>query len=405
MTNMMKLALVSFVLSQQLALGFRVHTLKEASDTNTTFDILLCDKMCMQCPSGKNILIQRQKSTLRGAFSIGAGLMTWGLGTPLINQLAGCNKIGFEFWQNRKALAKQPLQTDAWFGLLFPHSGLEKMQEEADKDLKSNEQDLEAIKHCSRLSDAYLWQAIRGAFTLKSGHSRQQDFARKCLAHSQLCGGEMDFDAEALDESAALNVARFNPFTHNDMCSTPKEGTPDDDSNLSEYEKLLRDAERIEEADIDELVIAKIHDNTPDVLEPELVIEDPVDKAEIIIEDDDAEIGTGGKTVDELAQAIADEEAKNKPKVNLDKKAIVTDATNSADAVEAAGVWMDKASDSGNADDLSAAQVAKVAASFCNSDEQKERCEIAFNVCKIRCCQDVCTFYTTDGSCIWECWG
>jgi len=221
--SMVKLTVLALLLlSLKLTSGKRLQkSIKAEALEGSSWDVLACDTMCMQCPNGKNILIQRQKTTFAAVSSVVAGAFTLGAGFPVMNQLNGCSKIGFEFWQNRELLQDQPVQTDSWKGtqIWVKHSsGLEKMQEMVDS--KTSQTDLQALEHCERLSDAYLWQAVRGAFSMTSAHNAQQDFARKCLAHSALCDLPLEL-GETMNASVELNVARFNPFAHEDMCSAP----------------------------------------------------------------------------------------------------------------------------------------------------------------------------------------
>jgi hypothetical protein len=169
----------------------------------------------MKCPGGGNILIQRQKGVLRTALSLG-GLAFFVVGMPIVNQLAGCDKIGFEFWNNRKRGESQEWVTEG--GILGGYtSGLEKLQ--AKVDVKTKQRDLEALDACGQLSNAYVWQALHGlAF---DGHNRQQELVRKCLQHSKLCG------MHGIDSEEELMAGRWDFFADEQMCaaSTDAEGS------------------------------------------------------------------------------------------------------------------------------------------------------------------------------------
>jgi len=201
-----------------LVAGVRIqrHASNEASNASasTRIDIWVCDKMCMQCPDGRNILIQRQKSGKANVIGGVTGAFSFGWGMTAVTQLAGCSKIGFEFWQDRGLMEEQPLTTDAFMGLLWVHSGLEKLKETtSDKNTK----DLQALEACNRLTDTYTWSALKGLGSFESSYTRQQRFARQCLAHSKLCG------QKGLEEELELQTARFNPFSHESMCEAPPE--------------------------------------------------------------------------------------------------------------------------------------------------------------------------------------
>lgn len=427
---MLKLALV--LACSQLAYGMRVNTKKELNQSNASFDILMCDKMCMQCPSGRNILIQRQKSTGRAAFSLGAGVVSFGWGTAIVNQLAGCNKIGFEFWQNKELAHEQPLTTDAWFGM-FPHAGLEKLREHTDA--KTTEQDLDAIEHCEKLTDAYLWQAVRGAFSLQSGHSKQQEFARKCLSHTELCGNDLDWDVEQEDLSE-LKVARLNPFAHSSMCSAPKEGTEDDDSDLTEYEKLLRGADHFEKVGQDN-VNFKDHRGFPcsgwegyECSQASARYGYTQAGEDAILSNCPATCGAGevGEEVDQPSEGVTTSEGNSDGTAGsggdgsgtsgtsgTTAAEVVNDATHSAMTVEAAGILLDEAEANagpGSSSDPTSttaykALVKETAHGYCRSESHKDRClqnSVDAKNCKDRCCMDVCTFFSkTTPSCVAGC--
>jgi hypothetical protein len=331
---------------------------EDSANATTAWDILMCDTMCMQCPGGRNILIQRQKSTLRGAISLGAGALTLGLGIPIVNQLAGCNKIGFEFWHNREPEDEQPLSLDAdtFLGVFFPKSGLEKLEEE-DK-WNTHPDDVEAIEFCAKLTDPFLWQAVRGAFSSMSGHSQQQEFARRCLSHSALCGSDVKWELENGMEGSDLQVSRLNPLAGKGMCSPPKQ-----------------DGDTV----------------------------------------DDTHDGGAGKV--SPGNGDAEEEDRTVPQ----EQDIVSDATLSADTVAAAGKLLGELthatndnktasedffglSSQGSSDD---ALVAQVAHQLCHSAEHyQDRCNkmgLQGEACKDRCCLDVCRFYSTKPSCVNTC--
>lgn len=224
-----------------MRIGARKTAAKEAAssaaETTSGFDLLMCDQMCMQCPSGRNILIQRQKSGLSNGFALAAGAFSFGTLFPVVSQLTGCDKVGFQFWKDRELAAEQPLQTESLLGVMFVNSGLEKLHEKTDK--KTPDSDLDALEHCEQLSSAYMWQALHGAFA-GGAFERQQDFARKCLSHSALCGKELEWTDDTLGDNATLNVDRLNPFAHESMCAAPKEGSMEGDaSEMSEYDKIL----------------------------------------------------------------------------------------------------------------------------------------------------------------------
>mmetsp|Transcript_63014 Transcript_63014/g.99588 ORF Transcript_63014/g.99588 Transcript_63014/m.99588 type:complete len:136 (-) Transcript_63014:48-455(-) len=132
-----------------------------------------------------------------------------------VTQLAGCNKIGFEFWKRKQLLEDQPFQTDSVLGLMSVHSGLEKLKDQTDR---GNNADREAYKSCTQLIDTYTWSAFKGALSLKSPSAVQEENARKCLRHSLLCGpdGLYKFGSQ-------LKTARFSVFAHQDMCARPME--------------------------------------------------------------------------------------------------------------------------------------------------------------------------------------
>jgi len=177
------------------------------SSQSVGIDIWTCDKMCMQCPDGRNILIQRQKSG--GANIVGAvtGAVSLGWGMTWTTQLAGCSKIGFQFLQDGELLEEQPLENQAWG--VFVWSGLEKLQTRRQRgNANKVAKDRQAKKACERLKETYAWTALR-----TSGHadSVREEQARSCLSHSDLCGSFVDADA-------SLKVARWNPFADESMC-------------------------------------------------------------------------------------------------------------------------------------------------------------------------------------------
>eukprot|EP00930_Biecheleria_cincta_P033895 TRINITY_DN23462_c0_g1_i1.p1 TRINITY_DN23462_c0_g1~~TRINITY_DN23462_c0_g1_i1.p1 ORF type:complete len:579 (-),score=99.98 TRINITY_DN23462_c0_g1_i1:7-1743(-) len=188
---------------------------QEASSvsTSTSIDVWVCDKMCMQCPDGRNILVQRQKSGKANVVGGVAGALSFGWGMTAVTQLAGCSKIGFEFWEDRTLSDKQPLRTVAFMGVLWVRSGLEKLKEATGL---NDHDDLKALEACDRLTDTYAWSALRGALSGESSNTVQERYARDCLAHSKLCGpGGVD--------NATLQAGRWNPFTHESMCKSQPE--------------------------------------------------------------------------------------------------------------------------------------------------------------------------------------
>jgi len=368
---MQKFAALSLLLvCAPLVAGMRVGTQKSTgqmaagtqADSTSKFDLLTCDQMCMQCPGGRNILIQRQKSGARSILAVGAGLVSFGWGFAIVNQLAGCDKIGFQFWQDHKLAEEQPLETQSTLGVLFVHSGLEALQEyDGSLGAKVSDGDRDALEHCESLSGAYVWQALHGAFE-NGGFARQQEFARKCLSHSQLCGSDSEWDQkigrlEELGENSELKVSRLNPFAHQGMCAAPKEGGVQDDD--AGFEKALRDTKALLDAGSSEY--------------------------EKALRDAAAGEGAGGNSGEDSGINTGGE-------VEFKPSEIATDAMLSAVTVEEAGKVLDDAAD---------AMLSAVTSKFCRSDDQQARCAqlgwVTPSHCTDRCCLDVCNFHFRKG--------
>lgn len=169
----------------------------------------------MQCPDGRNVLIQRQKTTLGhlatwGAVGVGAyvsGGLAAGVAGLTVSQLATCSEIGFQFWQNRKSMPEQPFITHSYLGFLKIDAGLDRLKR-ATKDSKN----MEAVEACEGLQDPASWHRL---VEIKNGNltfSRENELARKCLSHAKICGKG---NAPVED----LNVDRWNPFASVEMCS------------------------------------------------------------------------------------------------------------------------------------------------------------------------------------------
>lgn len=195
--------------------GFRVTAkIVQGDAAATSFDIVSCDQMCMQCPDGKrNVLIQRQKTGKANIVGAGLGMASFGWGTAATTQLAGCTMIGFELWHNRELEREQPWRTTAWLGYLYVKPGLDALEEESlvDVEEEAHVEDLRAIEACKKLSGSYLFQ----------GHEEQKANANVCLSHSQLCG------VTTGEQSQGLNVDRWGLFNDEKMCTPTREDEVD----------------------------------------------------------------------------------------------------------------------------------------------------------------------------------
>jgi len=454
--------LALLLLCTQLTSGKRLKTTKTDALEASSWDVFACDTMCMQCPDGKNVLIQRQKSTAATVSSVVAGAFTLGVGFPVVNQLSGCSKIGFEFWQDRKLLEDQELQTDSWFGML-PNSGLEKMQKMVD--LKTSDEDMQALKQCERLSDAYLWLAVRGAFSMENPDNAQQDFARACLAHSALCGPSVEL-GESMNTSSELKVARFNPFAHEEMCSAPHNSVEMQDKSSPKASGLSSEswgenrklpargphhttktsgsstigglpaglkpsAGQLPESAMKEAGVDKVEGDADTLIYK-------VEEEELNEQDLDAEMSD--KTLpkvsnkDAAPETIADREETEQI---LTKENLATDADLSANTVVEAGKVLEKLKRAQDAEEeLERSQTAEeklkraqheaaggapsiaqwgkdtaavrnfLIGGYCRSKDQAKLCKksgVMTSQCKDRCCLDVCHFYENRPSCVSGC--
>jgi len=202
----------------------------------------------MQCKDGRNVKIIRQRSGAGNLARINAGfwagVMTAGFGAipaaVAVSQLATCSKVGFEFWYENEPLRNQPLKNDAFLGVLFVHSGLEKLEEVVNA--KSPPSDKEALEACKQLGDAYLWHQLATIGSNGTVLERQALLARTCLGHTSLCGvGELDDDVQY---DPTLQVDRLGPFAERMKCATMQENSeepsPDNDSDDSESDSDLQ---------------------------------------------------------------------------------------------------------------------------------------------------------------------
>jgi len=203
----------------------------------------------MQCPDGTNILIQRQKSGLVNAMSAIGGLFTFGFAAAAINQIAGCNAVGFEFWKDHALREEQGLKTTSGFGydkgyiktyalgMVNVRGGLEELRTPVRQDVLDKKAamtpDETAVQACDKLKDTAGWTSMKAMWALEGvwgGPDRQQKNAAECLAHSKLCGPTM------LMAEADLQVTRFNPFTHEGMCA-PSIEQMSEDKRVAEFLK------------------------------------------------------------------------------------------------------------------------------------------------------------------------
>eukprot|EP00928_Gymnodinium_smaydae_P081073 TRINITY_DN64650_c0_g1_i1.p1 TRINITY_DN64650_c0_g1~~TRINITY_DN64650_c0_g1_i1.p1 ORF type:complete len:264 (-),score=35.66 TRINITY_DN64650_c0_g1_i1:121-912(-) len=166
-------------------------------------DLVTCDQICVSCPSGRDILITRQKSKAALVGVAGAGAVSFGLAAPIANQLVGCPHIGFEFWNNTSLEPEQPFRSTASkksFGMIVT-PGLKSLKKETRK-RQSSGSDWEALIQCDKFRNTYSWHIRKGVRKFKGPASHVERIAKKCLQHTLLCG-----PSEALKNAKSIVVS------------------------------------------------------------------------------------------------------------------------------------------------------------------------------------------------------